>query len=91
MLHGVMAAVTVRVVPRSGRTAVEVGPEGVVVRVRATPEHGRATEEARRALARALDVPAGAVRLRTGARARTKVFEVRGLEADELDRRLRER
>jgi RNA polymerase-binding transcription factor DksA/uncharacterized protein YggU (UPF0235/DUF167 family) len=75
-----MARVTVRVVPRSARTAVEVGPEGVRVRVRAAPERGRATEEARRALARALGVPASAVRLVAGAAARTKVFEVEGLE-----------
>jgi hypothetical protein len=31
MLHGEMAPVTVRVVPRSGRSAVEAGPEGIVV------------------------------------------------------------
>jgi uncharacterized protein YggU (UPF0235/DUF167 family) len=84
-----MASVTVRVMPRSGRTAVEAGPQGVVVRVRAAPEGGRATEEARRALAAAAGVPARAVRVRTGARSRTKVFEVEGVDPDELDRRLR--
>ncbi len=84
-----MGSVTVRVVPRSGRTAVEVGPDGPVVRVRAAPEGGRATEEARRALARAAGVAAGAVRLRTGTRSRTKVFEVEGVGSEELLRRLR--
>lgn len=86
-----MASVTVRVVPRSGRTAVEAGADGIVVRVRAAPEAGRATEEARHALAEAAGVPASAVRLRLGARSRTKVFEVGGVEAAELERRLRER
>jgi hypothetical protein len=91
MLHGDMGSVTVRVVPRSGRTAVEVGAEGIVVRVRAAPEGGRATEEARRAVAKAAGVPASAVRLRLGGRSRTKVFEVGGVEAAELERRLRGR
>ncbi len=84
-----MATVTVRVVPRSGRTGVEAGAQGVVVRVRAAPEGGRATEEARRALAEALSVPASRVTLRTGARSRTKAFEVAGLTPEEVAVRLR--
>lgn len=83
-----MGAVTVRVVPRSGRTAVEVGSDGIRVRVRAAPEAGRATEEARRALASALDVAPSAVRLVRGARSRAKVFDVDGLTADDLRVRL---
>jgi uncharacterized protein YggU (UPF0235/DUF167 family) len=88
MLHG-MGTVTVRVAPRSGRTAVEAGPEGIVVRVRSAPEGGRATEEARRTLAEAAGVPPTAVRLRSGARSRTKVFEVDRRDAVQLERRLR--
>lgn len=84
-----MASITVRVVPRSGRTKVEVGTDGVVVRVRAAPERGRATDEAARALADLLDVAPGRVRLRTGARSRTKTFDVEGMTTEELDRRLR--
>lgn len=84
-----MASVTVRVVPRSGRTVVEAGPNGIVVRVRAPAEAGRATEEARRALADAAGLPPRAVRLRTGARSRSKVFEVHGVDSAELERRLR--
>jgi len=73
-----MGTLTVRVVPRAGRTAVERSERGIVVRVRAAPEGGRATEEARDALAEALGVSAAQVRLRTGARSRTKVFDVEG-------------
>ena len=89
MLHAGMGAVTVRVVPRSGRTAVETAPAGITIRVRAAPEAGRATEEARRALAAALGVAASRVRLLTGSRSRTKVFEVDGLTGDDLQVRLR--
>jgi hypothetical protein len=90
MLHLDMASITVRVTPRSGRTAVENGPDGVVIRVRAAPEGGRATEQAARALADALGVPRTRVRLRTGARSRTKVFDVEGLSSQDLQHRLRD-
>jgi uncharacterized protein len=84
------ALVTVRVVPRSHPT-VEVTTDGIVVRVSALPVDGRATEEARRSLASALGVPPSAVTLRTGRRARTKVFAVRGLAPEEVGARLRRR
>jgi uncharacterized protein YggU (UPF0235/DUF167 family) len=88
MLHPMEASISVRVTPRSGRTAVEAGPEGVLVRVRAAPEGGRATTEAAHALAAALDVPRTSVRLRSGARSRVKVFAIEGLEPGEPERRL---
>jgi len=78
-----MGTVTVRVIPRAGRTAVEATPDGVVVRVREVPERGRATEAARRALADALGVPASRIVLRHGTRARTKTFLVEGLTDEE--------
>jgi hypothetical protein len=83
-----MGAVTVRVVPRSGRVAVEVGEQGVTVRVRAAPEGGRATEQARRALADALHVAPSRITLVRGARTRVKTFEIAGLTADDLRVRL---
>jgi uncharacterized protein len=84
-----MASLTVRVVPRAGRTAVEMDDDGVRVRVRSAPEGGKATAEAARALARALGVAPSSIVLRSGARSRTKVFEVVGLAPGEPSRRLR--
>ena len=73
-----MDVYTVRVVPRSGRTAVEVAADGAItIRVRAAPTGGQATREAARALAAHLDVPPSAVSLRNGARSRTKTYVVR--------------
>jgi uncharacterized protein len=73
-----VATFTVRVVPRSGKTAVQVGDDGsLTIRVRAAPEGGRATREAARLLAGWLGVPPSAVTLRTGTHSRTRVFEVR--------------
>jgi uncharacterized protein YggU (UPF0235/DUF167 family) len=60
-----------------------------VIRVRAAPIEGRATEEARKALADALGVPSGDVTLRRGQRSRDKVFEVAGMSRDEAVQRLR--
>ena len=68
MLHGGMGLVTVRMVPKAGRTSVGLEDRRVVVRVRAAPEGGRATEEARRALAESLGVPGSAVEPHRGTR-----------------------
>lgn len=89
MLHPDMATVTVRVVPRSARASVELDPvRGIVVHVRAAPERGRATEEARRAISAALQVAPSRVHLRAGARSRTKVFQVDGITDEEVGIRL---
>jgi uncharacterized protein YggU (UPF0235/DUF167 family) len=91
MLHATMVTITVRVKPRSGRTEVLRTTDGSVdVHVRAAPEGGRAAQEASDALARALGVPRSAVRLVKGARSRTKVFGIDGLDAATLQARLRE-
>jgi uncharacterized protein YggU (UPF0235/DUF167 family) len=50
---------------------------------------GRATEEARRALAAALGIPAGLVSLRLGERSKIKVFRVDRIQADVAEERLR--
>jgi uncharacterized protein YggU (UPF0235/DUF167 family) len=88
MLYDV-GSVTVRVQPRSPRPGVAVRGSEVLVRVRAAPVEGRATEEARRVLAEALRVPASSVTLRSGARSRTKIFDVEGVDRGAVEARLR--
>ncbi len=84
-----MGLITVRVQPRSRRSSVELDGRGILIRVRAVPEAGRANEEARLALAKALGVPGSSVTLRRGARFRTKVFEVQGVDRAGAEMRLR--
>jgi uncharacterized protein YggU (UPF0235/DUF167 family) len=84
-----MASLTVRVVPRSGRTGVETGERGVAVRVRASAEGGRATEEARKALAHALGTTPSEISLRKGRPSREKVFDLAGMTEEEALQRLR--
>ena len=71
--------VAVQVRPRS-QAGVLLTDAGLVIRVGAPPEKGRATEEARRALAAALDVPSSSVSLRSGPTSRRKTFTVEGLD-----------
>ena len=82
---GVVVAVRVR--PRS-RPGLEVTDAGLVIRVAQVPEKGRATEEARRALATALGVAPSAVTLRSGAAAQRKTFVVEDVSATEARSRL---
>ena len=77
MLHAGMETVTVRVVPRSGRSVLEVAANGTLtIRVRSAPVDGAATQEAAKLLAAHYGVAPSAVRLRTGHRSRSKVFEI---------------
>lgn len=83
-----MATISVRVIPRSTRRTVDASAGGVTVRVHSPPAGGRATQEARRALAEALGVPPARVTLRSGVRSRSKVFAVEGLSEPEIHDRL---
>lgn len=75
--------VPVKVQPRARRPGVggtSPGPDGPRLRVAVTEaaEDGRANRAACAALARALDVPPGAVTLRAGATGRHKLLHVAG-------------
>ncbi len=81
--------IPVRVRPGASRTAVggaygDGSPPRLVVAVAARAVEGAATEAARRALAQALEVPLGRVRLVMGATSRDKVFGV--ASADDRER-----
>jgi uncharacterized protein YggU (UPF0235/DUF167 family) len=84
---GELVLVAVRVRPGS-RTGMELTDGGLVISVAAPPEKGKATEEARRALATALEVAPSRVNLRTGATARRKVFAVEDVDAVAVRHRL---
>ena len=81
------AAIGVRVKPRS-RPGLALRGDVLTVSVASPPVDGRATDEARRALAAALRLPPSALMLRSGATSRRKVFVVHGLTAAEVERRL---
>jgi len=79
----------IRVSPGARRTEL-VGRQGEAwkVRVAAPPERGRANDALLKLLAERLRIAAAELTLVSGASARDKVVELRGLGAEEADRRL---
>jgi len=79
----------IRVSPGARRTEL-VGRQGDAwkVRVAAPPERGRANEALVKLLALRLRVPPGELTVVAGRSGRDKIVELRGLAADEADRRL---
>lgn len=82
--------INVHVQPCAGRSAV-VGRHGdaLKVRVAAPPADGRANEAARSLLAETFGVGPSAVVLVSGAASRVKRFRVDGVEAADVEARLR--
>ena len=84
---------TVRVYPGARRTQVggrygTDDPPVLIVRVAAPATGGRANTAIRTALATAFDVPASAVRIRTGRTHRTKIVEIDDADTQRLSQRL---
>lgn len=84
---------TVRLTPRAGRDSIEGcetrddGRAVLKARVRAAAQEGEANAALTRLIARALEAPASAVTLVSGASARTKILAVAG-DAEALAARL---
>ncbi len=83
---GVLVEVRVR---RRSQPRWQIAAGSLVIGVAAAPVGGAATEEARHALAKALGVRPSQVSLERGARSRTKVFAVAGVDAKEARATLR--
>lgn len=79
----------VRVTPRAGRTGIAGVRDGrLAVRVAAAPVDGEANAALTRAIADALRIAHGRVRIVRGERGRLKTIEVRGVDVAEGARRL---
>ncbi|MCI0734921.1 MAG: DUF167 family protein [Beijerinckiaceae bacterium] len=83
-LRGNELLLTVRLTPKSscdeidGFARLSDGRAVLKIRVRALPEHGMANEALVRIVAKALHVPASAMRLESGAAGRLKILCVKG-------------
>jgi len=84
-----LAHITVHVHPRASRNALAVRDDTALeIWTTAPPVDGRANEAVIDFLANQLGVPRSAIRVATGASARTKVVEIAKLTPDELRARL---
>jgi len=82
--------ITIRVIPRAGRSAVGGTRDGVLlVRLNAPPVDGAANAELIEVIAKALGVPKRAVTLASGERSRQKTVRVTGITLAEVSTRLR--
>ncbi|HEX5040637.1 MAG TPA: DUF167 domain-containing protein [Candidatus Limnocylindria bacterium] len=85
-----MAELEILVTPRASSESVGPVVEGRLrIRVTRPPSGGEANRAALRLVARALDVASGRLELVAGERSRRKLVRVVGMEAAELERRLR--
>ncbi len=83
------AVLTVRVVPRAGRSEVAGVRHGaLLVRLAAPPVDDAANDALVALLADRLDVPRRAITIVAGARSRLKRLRIAGMDGAELQRRL---
>jgi len=81
--------ITVRVIPRAGRSGVAGTRDGaLLVRLNAPPVEGAANNELVEVIADALGVARRAVTIVAGERSRTKRVRVAGVDADHVASRL---
>lgn len=87
--HPEGAVLSLRVVPRADRNAVQgVQGDALKIRLQAPPVDNKANVELVRFLADALEVPGARLTLLAGATGRNKRVLVRGMNAAEVERRL---
>ena len=88
-MSGDSATLLVRVIPRSGRTAVDGRRgEALLVRLAAAPVDGAANDALIRFLAELFDLPRRDLALVAGAKSRDKQIRITGLTDDQLATRL---
>jgi uncharacterized protein (TIGR00251 family) len=90
-MPGSAATVSIRVIPRAGRTEV-AGRRGdaVLVRLAAAPVEGAANDALIAALAGILGCPRRSISIVSGEKSRDKRVRVEGFTASEIERRLLE-
>jgi uncharacterized protein len=84
-----LGVLTVRVTPRAGRSAVAGVRDGMLlVKLAAAPVDGAANDALVALLSEVLHIPNRSIRIKSGARSRTKVVEIDGVTEGEALRRL---
>lgn len=72
-----MRVIRVQVKPNSRQSAIEEIAEGdFLIRLKSPPVDGKANQELIQLLAKTFDVPKSAIRIKSGASAKTKLIEI---------------
>lgn len=82
--------ISVRVVPRSSRNAIEWEDGALKVRLTAPPVEGAANEALLTLLAQHLGLAKRDIQIVHGATGRHKTVEIKGMTMEELEQRIRE-
>ncbi len=72
--------INVRVLPRASRKGIEVGEDGLKVRLTAAPVEGAANEQLVEILSDALGIRKSSFRIVRGQTSRNKVVEIKGVQ-----------
>jgi uncharacterized protein len=81
--------INVRVIPRSSKNVIEWKDGGLKVHLTASPVDGAANDALIALLARSLAVHKRDIQIVHGATGRSKILEITGISAEEIEKRIR--
>lgn len=83
-----MSILSVKVIPKSGRTELKFEGELLKVWLKSAPEDGKANEELVRILAKKLDISRAHVEILHGKSTRNKTVDITGISVEEMKKTL---
>ena len=83
-----MTSVSVKVIPKSGRSELKFDGDTLKVWLKSAPEDGKATEELIRILAKKFDISRVGIEIARGKSSRNKVVHISGISVEEMKKAL---
>ncbi|MFA5854410.1 MAG: DUF167 domain-containing protein [Patescibacteria group bacterium] len=83
-----MSILSVKVIPKSGRTELKFEGELLKVWLKSAPEDGKANDELVRILAKKLDISRAHVEILHGKSTRNKTVDITGISMEEMKKTL---
>ena len=81
-----MSRVSVKVIPKSGRSELKMMGKTLKVWLKSAPSDGKANEELVRILADKFDVPKSSVKISSGFSSRNKTVDILGVSQDDIEK-----
>ncbi len=83
-----MGKIPVKIKPAAKRVEIKKEQDVIKIKLKSKPEGGKANKELINILSKVLKVPKSSIIIVVGKTARNKVVEVKGMDNDEIERRL---